>query len=101
YVAPPDSGQLVSERIRLAARRLHWSFSRARDVWYADPRVSLKSREMRKIEEISGVRYGRQERSELDALIAKADALLVGPEADFFRPYVTALRTFFGAIHSP
>ena len=37
YVAPKGAGQNVKDRIRVAARKLGWSFSRTKDVWYADP----------------------------------------------------------------
>ena len=96
-IAPPQISSFVKERVRHAARRLGWSYSRAKDVWYADDRVSLKPRELRKIEEISGVRYGRAERNELDHLIGRADALLVGTDPDFHRPFVDALRALLGA----
>lgn len=80
------------------ARRLRWSASRTKDVWYADPRVSLKATELRQIEEAAGVRYGKQELAEVDALIARAEALLHGSDEDFHRPFVAALRAFIGAL---
>ena len=33
-----------------------------------------------------------------DRLIARADALLEGSDADFRRPFVAALRALFGAV---
>lgn len=98
HVAPPGSAAGKVERIRNAAHALKWKFSRAKDVWYADERVSLKPREIRKIEEVSGVRYGRQEVEEIDRLISRADALLEGADADFYRPFVTAFRAFARAL---
>ena len=96
-IAPPAIGS-VKERINRAAAALRWSASRTRDVWYADPRVSIKPRELRKIEEIAGVAYGRQERASVDAIISRADALLMGTDPDFARPFVAALRALFGAV---
>lgn len=76
HIAPPSIGS-VKERIAHAAHKLGWSPYRARDVWYADPRVSISAEEMRIIEEKSGIKYGREEARELDAAIGRATALLV------------------------
>lgn len=88
----------VKERIRSAARELGWKYSRTKAVWYADDRVSLKAKELRQIEEVTGIAYGRKERAEVDALISKADALLMGNDPDFHGPFVAAIRAFFGAL---
>lgn len=98
-IAPPAIGS-VKQRINRAAAALRWSVSRTRDVWYADPRVSMKPRELRKIEEVAGVTYGRQERASVDALISRADALLMGGDPNFVRPFVAALRALLGAPNS-
>lgn len=94
-IAPRSVGT-VKERINRAAAALRWTASRTRDVWYADPRVSIKPRELRKIEEAAGVTYGRQEVAEIDAIIARADALLMGSDPDFHRPFMAALRALVG-----
>jgi hypothetical protein len=98
YVAPPGSGVNVSDRIRRASRKLGWSYTRTRDVWYGDPRVSVSVDEMRAIEEKTGVTYGRAEVRSIEQLIAQADALLEGPNEDFYRPAVIAFRAFIGAL---
>jgi len=98
-IAPLGSAQNVKDRIHLAARRLGWSFTRTKDVWYADPRVSIDGEELRAIEQVSGVSYGRSEARSVDDLIARAEALLEGKDADFHRPFVAALRAFVGAIY--
>jgi hypothetical protein len=100
-IAPPGSAASKGERVRAAARALSWKFSRARDVWYADERVSIRPSELRKIEELAGVSYGQKELRELGELIARADALLEGQDADFYRPWVDAFRAFVGALHRP
>jgi hypothetical protein len=94
-IAPHGS---VKERVRDAARTLGWKHSRARTIWYADERASIKPKELRRIEEITGVEYGRSDRAEVDRLIAKADALLMGNDPDFHGPFVAAVRAFFGAL---
>ena len=79
-------------RLRQAARRLGWTANRVKDAWYADPRISIGADEIKKLEEITGLRYGREELRSINELINRADALLDGPEADFFRPFVDAVR---------
>lgn len=98
HVAPAGS---VKDRIRVAANRLGWGFNRTRDVWYADPRVAIRPRELRRIEEVTGLGYARKELSSVEAMLERADALLEGPDADFHRPFIAALRAFAGALDRP
>ena len=90
HISPPALGS-VKTRIIKAARRLDWSPSRTRDVWYADPRVSISAEELREIEETAGIRYGREEARELDAAIGRATALLVEMQANSPRTLAHAL----------
>lgn len=99
HLAPPEVGS-VKARIRLAARRLGWTHNRTKDAWYADPRISMSADEIRDIEEKTGLRYARQELRSVDELIAAAERLLDGPDPDFHRPYLAALRAIVGAFHS-
>lgn len=96
-IAPPGSAAGKMERIRETSRRLKWSFSRTKDIWYADERVAIKPREMRRIEEVSGVTYGRHEVGEIDRLITRADAILANGSQGLGRPLIAALRAFVGA----
>lgn len=98
YVAPASIGS-VKERLRTAARRLGWSYHRTKSVWYGDERVRISGAELVQIEEATGLRYGRQELEDIDALIARAETLMEGADPDFHRPFVAALRAFFGAAH--
>jgi hypothetical protein len=100
HIAPSSIGS-VKERIRLASRRLGWSHSRTKDAWYADPRISISADEIRGLEQETGLRYGQQELTELETYIARADALLDGPDADFYRPFVAAFRAFHRALARP
>ena len=100
-IAPPGTAGSKAERILAAARALRWKPSRTRDVWYADPRVSLKPGELRRIEHVSGITYGREELRSVDHLIARADALIVGAGADRGGPLRAALLTLLGALDSP
>jgi len=97
-IAPPGAGVNVSDRIRIAARRLGWGYSRTRDAWYADPRISISADELRAIENTTGLRYARQEYAELNEIICRADALLDGPDSDFYRPFVDAVRAMARAF---
>jgi hypothetical protein len=97
-IAPPGSAPSKGERIREAARILGWKFSRVFAVWYGDERVSLKPRELRQIEELTGIRYGKQEIADTDALIERATAFLERPSASVHRSFFAALRTFVGSL---
>jgi hypothetical protein len=97
-IAPPSLSSHVGERVRAAALILRWSPSRTKDIWYADPRVSIKPRELRQIEEITGVRYGREELAHIDELIRRADALLVDEKPRGGSPILAALRALVGAV---
>lgn len=90
-IAPPSFGS-VKQRISRASRLTGWSFNRTRDVWYADPRVSIKAEELVRVEAISGLEYARQEMRNYEDIISRAEALLDGPNADFFGPFVDAMR---------
>jgi hypothetical protein len=96
-IAPPRFGS-VKARIRLAARRLGWSHNRTKDCWYADPRIKISADEIQKIEQETGLSYGRQELRTNDDLIAKAEAL-VGDE-DFLSAFLAALRSLARPQHS-
>jgi len=91
HVAPPSIGS-VKARMRHATRKLGWTANRTKDAWYADPRISISADEIRKIEEVTGLRYGQEELRTFDELINRADALMDGPEADFYRPFLAAMR---------
>ncbi len=65
----------VKERIRDAAVALGWKYSRARTIWYADERASVKPKELRRITEVTGIEYGHEELRSVEQLIANADAL--------------------------
>jgi hypothetical protein len=97
-IAPKGS---VKERIRTAARRLHWTHCRTTSLWYADERASVKPSELREIEQASGVRYAQDEIRTVNEMLARADALLDGPDADFHRPFVAAFRAFVSALDRP
>lgn len=101
HVAPPGSGRNIGDRIRIASRRLGWPYSRTRDAWYADPRISINADELRAIEEMAGIRYGRKQVQEIDALIARSTALLHGQDEDFTGAFAAALRAFYGALAGP
>lgn len=100
-VAPASLSSHIGERVRHAARALKWKPSRTKDIWYADDRVSIKPRELRQIEELTGVRYGQAELTEFDQLIARADALLAGEGPRGGSPVLAALRALVSAADRP
>lgn len=89
-IAPPSVGS-VKSRIASAARALGWSVSRTKDVWYADPRVSIDSDELHVIEAKAGIEYGREEARELDREIEHATELLVAMQTGSPRTLAHAL----------
>lgn len=99
-IAPPSIASSISERIRSAARLLKWSFSRTRDIWYADARVSLKPKELRQIEELSGVKYGEHEAKKLDQAIERATQIIGEADKVSVRSLVDALRLLVGNENS-
>jgi hypothetical protein len=100
YLAPPSLGS-VKLRLRHAAYMLgrrNWTANRVRDIWYRDLRASApKWEEIHDLEELTGLRYAREELNEIDALIANADRLLNSNDPDFHRPFLAALRALLGA----
>lgn len=94
-IAPPSVGS-VKLRIRTAARDLGWSFTRTKDAWYADPRISIKPEELFRIEAVSGLSYARQEMRKNDHAIERANALLGGEDPRLLRTLVAAVREAFG-----
>lgn len=97
-VAPLGSAVNVSDRIRLAARRLGWSYTRTKDIWYADDRASIDGDELVTIENYTGVYYGREEVRSVEQLISSATALLERQDSDYHGPTIAAMRAFFRAL---
>ena len=90
----PSSGS-VKTRIFQSARRLKWSPSRTKDVWYGDARL-IKAHEMDRLKQLAGVSDARIEYREITAEIARLDAMLSAQDADFHSPFLDAFRAFFG-----
>ena len=97
YIAPASVGPR-KDRLRRCVRVLGWTYNRVNDVWKGDSRITIKARELVQIEEVTGLRYGRQELKEIDALISRSTALLHGQDEDFTGAFATALRAFYGAL---
>ncbi|QND32790.1 hypothetical protein HB772_11355 [Sinorhizobium meliloti] len=98
-IAPPSVGAKL-ERIRHASRVLGWSYSRTKDAWYADPRISIKPEELFRVEAVSGLLYhARQEMRKNDDAIERATALLGGEDTHLVRSIVAAVRSALGIRH--
>jgi hypothetical protein len=97
-IAPRSVGS-VKTRITVAARALGWSCSRAKDAWYADPRIKISPEELFRVEAVSGLTYARQEMRENDEAIARADALLGGKDSHLIREIVAAVCAKLGLSH--
>lgn len=97
-IAPTGIAQFVGERIRYASRKLGWSYSRTKEIWYANAR-SIRSYEMDKAKELAGLANAKQELNEVDALIANADTLLDRKNPAVRRAIRAGFRAFLGALH--
>lgn len=97
-IAPKSVGS-VKDRITKAARDLRWSYSRTKDAWYADSRISINPEELFRVEAVSGLSYARQEMRENDEAIARADALLGGKDSHLIREIVAAVCAKLGIPH--
>ncbi len=93
-IAPKSVGS-VQERIRKAARDLGWSYTRTKDAWYAEPRMSIKPEELFRVEAVSGLQYARQEMRTNDAAIERATALL-GENPHLARSFFAAMLKMVG-----
>ncbi|WP_426126285.1 hypothetical protein [Pararhizobium sp. PWRC1-1] len=99
-IAPPTLGS-VSNRIRYAASKLGWSYTRTKDAWYADPRISISPKELFRVEAVSGLQYARQEVRTNDEAIERATALLGGEDAHLFRSFFAAVLKVVGFQDRP
>lgn len=102
-IAPPGAAASKTERIRLAAQKLKWKYSRTFSAWYADPRVSIKPAELRDVEVKTGVKYEefaapKDELAEVDQLISKAESLLDSKNPLIKRALAAATRAFIGSL---
>ncbi|WP_448726196.1 hypothetical protein [Agrobacterium rosae] len=97
-IAPSSYGN-VGARIRKASRDLGWSYSRTKDAWYADPRISIKPTELFRVEAVSGLVYVQEELRKNDVAIDRATALLGGEDTRLVRTLVAAFREALGIRH--
>lgn len=97
-IAPRTIGS-VQARIRSAARDLGWSYSRTKSVWYADERVSIKPKELFRVEAISGLTYAREEMRKHDNAIERATALLGSEDTNILGEIVAAIVARLGLSH--
>jgi hypothetical protein len=98
-VVSVNAGASVSERIRAAARKLGWDFSRTRDVWYEQAR-RIDAHEMDQLRAARRARQleeARKAHAELTQLIAGMEAALTRIDEDFHRESIAGLRVSRGA----
>lgn len=98
-IAPPSVAASVSARIRHAARRLGWSYSRTKNVWYREAKT-IHSHEMDRVEEIAGLSKARDTLHEIDQYIERAESILAESDPSLARPFAAAMRAFFSALDS-
>jgi len=96
-IAPVGLCQSVAERIRHASRKLGWSYSRTKEIWYRNARA-IQYEEMLKAKEVAGLADGKQELKEIDTLITTADQLLDRRNPVVRRALRAGFRAFLGAL---
>lgn len=99
-IAPVGLCQSVAERIRHAARKLGWSYSRTKEIWYRNAR-SIQYEEMLKAKEVAGLTDAKIELTKVDELIANADRLIDRKDPAVRRAIRAGFRAFLGALHRP
>jgi len=101
YIAPSlYEGEKAKTRIPRAAHKLNWTTSRTTSAWNGCPKMRIWADELAQVEQISGLKYARQEYNEIQDLISKADNLLDGTDPDFNSAFVAAFREFHRVIDS-
>lgn len=100
-ITPPREGDNAKSRISRAARKLAWSLNRARDVWTADGRISIRAHEMDALRRLKAEAEARARRDadrvEADRLEALADRIeRSDPEAgrELARPFRLAASAY-------
>lgn len=99
-IAPVGLCQSVAERIRHAARKLGWTYSRTKEIWYRNART-VHYHEMKRAEEVAGLASAKQELNEVEALITNADVLLDRRNPLVRRAIRAGLRAFLQSLGRP
>lgn len=89
-VAPPAFGS-VKSRISGAARRLKWTASRVKDIWYQDARL-IKSHEMERLKAVARIANEEREKDETRVAALRLSFRLEMLDADFHGPEIARLR---------
>jgi len=79
-------------RIARLAGHLRMGHRRVRALYQNEFGVRVRADEMAAIEALRHIEEAKNEHRELAQLAASLQALLFGPEADFYRPQVDAIR---------
>lgn len=86
---PRPSGDSVKAAIGRAARRLGWTWNRAKDVWYADARISISADEMQDLKRRT--KEADHDESIL-ARIERLEAYMLATDAEFHSADIDRLR---------
>jgi len=94
--SPYSAGDSVKAALRRVYQALPgWSFSRVRDVWYETRSVRISGDELRQVEKAArraaSEKAARNELQQINARLARIEALLAVGDEDFHRPSLDAL----------
>ena len=92
--SPREPGESVKASIGKAARRLKWSWNRAKDVWYGDARIKISADELA---ELRAKAHQKEAASDdIVARIERLEALMLSTDAEFYREQIGHLRSLAG-----
>lgn len=99
---PCPAGDSVKAAIRRSARKLHgWRVSRVKDLWYADPRVSVRGDELNELRAADRAKKREQEAKDgyrqMLSRIARLEQMLCVSGQDFDGDQADASRDMDGA----
>jgi hypothetical protein len=90
---PGSAGELVKAAIRRASRRLEWSFSRTKDIWYGDAR-RIHAQEMDWLRHTASVTAFANAVAAIESLRNQ----IVAPDSEATRRIVHGLNTALLAL---
>lgn len=92
--SPREPGESVKASIGKAARRLSWTWNRAKDVWYGDGRIKISA------DELAQLRTKAQTKeavgNDIVARIERLEALMLSTDAEFYSEQISHLRSLAG-----
>lgn len=97
---PIPAGEMIGAQVRRVARKLRWTPTRARAVWYGEAR-RIDAGELIELETAAGLRKARHAYQENARLLARLEALLAEEAPSGGRGVAAVLREVAGQVDRP